>query len=182
MQTGNTLNHFETSQRAERENIQRIFREYFSTRNCQLLTLTDTDTYSAFDAIFISASTTVILEYKRRQILTFKNKHGLRDCLIEFPKWKNLYQFYKAGSLVLYCIEYDDFILIYNLSALYHEQRYNDLDHFFYYQNCTANSDDYQRGQTKKLVRGLEYHRAEIILDKDFNRYTYEQFRIKAIA
>jgi hypothetical protein len=163
--------HFDSTQKIERENFKILFINYFKPHNCSDLIVTSTDDFNCFDALFLSAITkTVLVEYKRRAI----NALDRTDCFIEFQKYKRLFDWYRSGHSVLYAIEYDDYYVIWNLSTLFSGVTYSTLDRLFYPENMTADCASYSKGKKEKLVRGLKFYDAEYFLTKEFKRVSYQ--------
>lgn len=162
--------HFQITQEQERVNISELFRNFLSKRNCSNLILTSTEGFQPTDCFFISALTkTIVMEYKVRDISITKYS----DTIIQFNKWKTLYDWHRAGNTAFYCVEFQDAITLWNISDFFNKECCMDLDFAFVQVYATHNTADYQHGQTEKWFRYLSFHNAQFILDKDYNQRDY---------
>lgn len=157
----------------ERECLNNLYDNYFVSKGCTNLYTTPLTGYSRYDGTLKSGATDVVIEYKRRNILTTKYS----DTFIEKGKFKELYRKHKEGNYTLFILEYDDFYLMFDLS--YHFRlysfEYNDCT-FFYEIKATSDMYDYENGQKEKDIRCLNYYDATYILNKGLKVYSYREF------
>lgn len=169
------IDHYENAELIERTNLKELFDNFFSLNNCSDLVLTSTGDKNRIDAILISASTTVAIEYKRRQ----KNVFQYDSTMIEYTKWEVLRRFHCTGMLSFYIIEFDDFTAVFNLSDIFQKENYpHSPEYGFYLTKCTGSSDPdkYVKGEKYKLVRDLKFfHECSFYISKDFKRMTFHE-------
>lgn len=157
----------------ERECLASLYTNYFAKRGCSNFYMTPLTGFSRYDGTLKSGATDVVIEYKRRNILTTKYS----DTFIEKGKFKELYRKHKEGNYTLFIVEYDDYYMLFDLSYhfLLYDCEYND-NTFFYEIKATADMYSYANGQKEKDIRCLNYFDATIIVSKDFEEYNYSSY------
>jgi hypothetical protein len=165
--------HFQIAEQREREKIQELFNNYLSKHRCSNLILSAPGTYSPVDYFFISAGTQLIAAEQKIRDISYKK---YTDCLIEFNKFEKLYDFHKAGCTTLYLVIYHELTAVFNLSKIYNDEQgflEYPLNYNFINYNCTKNMQDYQHGQSEKLLRFLPLYSADFFITNDFKQITF---------
>jgi hypothetical protein len=169
--------YFLNAENHERHRITVIFENYFKHRNCSYLNLTSTQDFNSCDAFFVSASTDtsvcVVIEYKHRlsyDFLTFNSG------LMEFSKYKCLYEFWRANAQVFYINEFRcGHIAVIDMNKVFKDRSMASLEHYFYSQHMVANSSG-NSGTKEKLVTQIDYNvNTYVVLDPDFKPSTYKE-------
>jgi hypothetical protein len=158
--------YFDAAQKTERYYFKELFKNFFKPNNCHSLTLSSTDDDpdypTHYDGHFFSAITkSIFFEFKKRNVVKSS------DAMIEFTKFKALYDYYRTGHIVLFIIEFNDIIAIWNLSKIYEAETGLDLDQYFYMQDCTKSMFNYTKGQEENYIRDLMFSQCDYILDTE---------------
>ncbi|HYG03033.1 MAG TPA: hypothetical protein VD927_11355 [Chryseosolibacter sp.] len=158
--------YFNQTQIIERERLQHLYEHYLKHHSASSITYTDKDTYSPFDCLFISGSSLCFAEFKKRNISIFKYDKSF----IEKTKLVNLLPLHQSGGKALFIIEYQEAFVFFNLSSLIFEPEAHCNENYDYnklaWLDCTSDNFNYQRNQTKKLIRYLSFEDAFLILSK----------------
>lgn len=159
----------------ERERIAHLYHNYLKQHSVTTIKTTKIDLNLSHDGYMLSglSNTMIYFEFKRRNITTEKYS----DTFIEGIKFKELYRLFNQGNKVFFIIEYNDYILFFDLEYEFYQYQFYDLDdEFFKIMRATKNMQEYNEGETQKYVRYLNYNSASIILDKEYNRVSYREF------
>lgn len=173
-------NHFDKSERKERDLFQQIYNNYLRHHRCHGLLTSPVGSKESYDIVFFSAATktlykTIICEYKRRRISIWKYP----TSWLEKTKFQNLLPHHNGNAVVYYAVQYDDYTAFFNLSTILQNEQGID-DSRYVWRRATKNCASYSRGEGWKLFRELEFIEAEFFLTHDYRKLSYAEVTAEA--